>query len=80
MRSLFSAQFEEELGGFKNTYCIINKYLSENLSATNYHTVQMGLCTGNNTFYTLTSCDYGKSYDKACDDSLQSLYCRNNDF
>ncbi len=70
----FGVQFEEELDGFKNTYRIINKYLSENLSAANYHTVQMGLYTGNNTFYTLTSCDYGKSYDKVCDDSLQSLF------
>lgn len=31
----------------------------------------MGLYTENNIFYTLTSCHYGKSYDKVCDDSLQ---------
>lgn len=69
----FAAQFAEELESFKNTYRVINEYLSNNLSASNYHTVQMGLYTGNNTAYTLTACDYGKSYDKINDENLYSV-------
>lgn len=64
--------FASELERFRETYKSINSYLSENLSASNYHTVQLGLYEGNNTLYTLTSKDYGKSYDKIKDDSLCS--------
>ena len=70
----FARQFAEEVESFKNTYRVINEYLADNLSATNYHTVQMGLYIGNNTVYTLTSCDYGKSYDKLKDENLYSLF------
>lgn len=69
----YSNQFNDGLEYFKNTYKTINNYLSNNLSASNYHTVQMGLYEGNNTAYTLTSCDYGKSYEKIEDKSLHML-------
>ena len=42
----YSNQFNEGLEYFKNTYKTINNYLSNNLSASNYHTVQMGLYEG----------------------------------
>lgn len=70
----FAMQFSIELENFKKTYRVINEYLSNNLSAANYHTVQMGLYVGNNTAYTLTSCDYGKSYDKLKDADLHSMF------
>lgn len=63
-------EFEQGVSEFKNTYRAINEFLSQNLSASNYHTVQLGLYEGNNTVYTLTSCDCGKSYDKISDSSL----------
>lgn len=69
----YANQFNDGLEYFKNTYKTINNYLSNNLSASNYHTVQMGLYEGNNTAYTLTSCDYGKSYEKIEDKSLHML-------
>lgn len=69
----YSEQFDAGLNDFKNTYKIINDYLSNNISAYNYHTVQMGLYECNNTAYTLTSCDYGKSYEKIEDKSLHML-------
>ncbi len=65
--------FNAGLNDFKNTYKIINEYLSNNISAYNYHTVQMGLYECNNTAYTLTSCDYGRSYEKIEDKSLHML-------
>lgn len=65
--------FSEGLIEFKNTYKYINEYLSENISATNYHPVQLGYFEGNNTAYTLTACDYGKSYDKIDDTNLLSI-------
>ena len=70
----FAMQFSVELENFKKTYRVINEYLSNNLSAANYHTVQMGLYVGNNTAYTLTSCDYGKSYDKLKDTNLHTMF------
>ncbi|MGN1418209.1 MAG: protein kinase family protein, partial [Acutalibacteraceae bacterium] len=69
----FQEMFDMGLREFKNTYKIINQYLSNNLSAANYHTVQLGLYEGNNTAYTLTSCDYGSSFDKIVDNSLLSI-------
>lgn len=68
-----SARFSEELESFRTTYRIINAYLSENMSAANFHTVQLGIFSGNNTAYTLTSCDYGKSLDKINGIGLHSL-------
>ena len=65
--------FADGLREFKRTYKSINEYLSNNFSATNYHTVQIGLYEGNNTAYTLTSCDYGMSYDKVDNESLLSI-------
>lgn len=70
----FATRFLMELENFKKTYRVINEYLSNNLSVANYHTVQMGLYVGNNTAYTLISCDYGKSYDKLEDDNLHSMF------
>lgn len=66
-------KFLDGLCEFKRTYKSINEYLSNNLSAANYHTVQIGLYEGNNTAYTLTSCDYGVSYDKIDNESLLSI-------
>ncbi|MGN0502332.1 MAG: tetratricopeptide repeat protein [Ruminococcus sp.] len=66
-------QFRKGLCEFKKTYCIINEYISKNGSATNYHPVQLGLYEGNNTLYTLSSYDYGQSFDKFEDDNLYSL-------
>lgn len=66
-------QFQKDLSDFKDTYKTINEYIANNASASNYHPVQLGLYEGNNTLYTLSSCDYGKSYDKLQDDSLYSL-------
>ncbi len=66
-------QFVNGLNEFKRTYKVINEYLSNNISAANYHTVQMGLYEGNNTAYTLTSCDYGLSYDKIDNEDLLSI-------
>ena len=61
------------LNEFKNTYKYINQYLSENNSATNFHPVQIGLYEGNNTLYTLTSRDYGMTYDRIDDKNLLSI-------
>lgn len=66
-------KFLEGLCEFKRTYKSINEYLSSNFSASNYHTVQIGLYEGNNTAYTLTSCDYGMSYDKIDNENLLSI-------
>lgn len=66
-------QFQTDLSGFKDTYRIINEYIANNASASNYHPVQLGLYEGNNTLYTLSSYDYGKSYDKLQDGGLYSL-------
>lgn len=65
--------FRNGLDEFKNTYKKINKYLYNTPSASNYHPVQLGLYEGNNTAYTLTSCDYGKNYDEIDDDNLLSV-------
>lgn len=66
-------RFRQGLEDFKHTYKSINEYLSSNFTASNYHTVQMGLYEGNNTAYTLTSCDYGMSYDKVDSENLLSI-------
>jgi len=63
-------RFSLDLARFIQVYKDINLYLSQNLSASNYHTVQLGLYSGNNTYYTLTSCDYGKTYDKVLDENI----------
>lgn len=69
----YKALFEEDANRFKNTYKTINNYLYGNLSATNFHTFQLGLFEGNNTIYTLTSCDYGQVWENIKDKSLDSL-------
>lgn len=66
-------QFQKDLSNFKDTYKTINEYIANNASASNYHPVQLGLYEGNNTLYTLSSYDYGKSFDKLQDGSLYSL-------
>ena len=66
-------RFSDGLNEFRRTYKSINEYLSGTLTAANYHTVQIGLFEGNNTAYTLTSCDYGMSYDKVDNESLLSI-------
>ncbi len=69
----YKSMFEDGANRFKNTYKTINDYLYQNLSATNFHTVQLGLFEGNNTIYTLTSCDYGQVWENVEDKSLGSL-------
>lgn len=69
----YKVLFEECANRFKNTYKTINNYLYGNLSTTNFHTVQLGLFEGNNTIYTLTSCDYGQVWENVEDKSLDSL-------
>lgn len=69
----YNKQFQNDLSNFKGTYKAITEYIANNASASNYHPVQLGLYEGNNTLYTLSSCDYGKSYDKLEDDNLYSL-------
>lgn len=66
-------QYALDVEKFIQAYKDINSYLAQNLSAANYHTVQLGLYEGNNTFYTLTSCDYGKSYDKVLDTDIYTV-------
>ncbi len=73
VESRYTELFSNELDRFRDTYRTINDYLSQNPSAANYHPVQLGLFAGNNTLYTLTSGDYGKSYDKITDTSLCSI-------
>ena len=68
-----SEQFYLELSKFKSVYKSTNHYLATYPEAANFHPVQLGLYEGNNTLYTLVSCDYGTSYDKLKDDSLKSL-------
>ena len=65
--------FIKELERFKQTYKSITNYLYKNVSASNFHTVQIGMYEGNNTLYTLVSKDYGKSYDKVEDESILSI-------
>lgn len=69
----YDSQFQKGLSDFKESYCSINEYIAHNGSASNYHPVQFGLYEGNNTLYTLSSFDYGKTYDKLSDDNLYSL-------
>lgn len=69
----YISQFQNGLSEFKETYCSINEYIASNASASNYHPVQLGLYKGNNTLYTLSSYDYGNSYDQIIDSSLYSL-------
>lgn len=66
-------KFNRGLEMFEITYKNINDYISSNSIAMNYHPVQIGLFRGNNTLYTLSSADYGKSYDTLQDESLASL-------
>lgn len=66
-------QFQKDLSNFKDTYKTISEYIANNASASNYHPVQLGLYEGNNTLYTLSAYDYGKSFDKLQDGSLYSL-------
>ncbi len=65
--------FKNELQRFRQTYKSINTYLSENISASNFHTVQIGLYEGNNTLYTLNSKDSGKSYEKIENENLLNI-------
>lgn len=69
----YDDKFNIGLEEFKNTYRNINAYISNNSNARNYHPVQIGLYEGNNTLYTLSSSDYGKSYEKIKDDNIESL-------
>ena len=66
-------RFFDGLQDFRETYRFINNYIAENEAATNYHPVQLGIYSGNNTLYTLSSYDFGKSYDQVKDESLYSL-------
>lgn len=66
-------RFIAGLREFRETYRFITNYIADNEAASNYHPVQLGLYEGNNTLYTLSSYDYGKSYDEKKDDSIYSL-------
>ncbi len=66
-------QFSQDLERFVQSYKKINSYLAESQSASNYHPVQLGLYEGNNTLYTLASCDYGKTYDEIEDDNIYTV-------
>lgn len=66
-------RFRNDLERFRQTYTLINEYLVSNPEAANYHPVQLGIFEGNNTLYTLSSCDYGESYDQIKDNSLKSV-------
>lgn len=66
-------KFYNGLQAFRKTYKLINNYIAENEEATNYHPVQLGIYSGNNTLYTLSSYDYGKSYDQVEDASVYSI-------
>lgn len=68
-----SDRFKIGLESFKNTYKNINEYIDRHSSARNYHPVQLGLYEGNNTLYTLSSSDYGKSYDKIEDKNISMV-------
>lgn len=71
--SAISVQFSTELEKFRNVYASINDYLLNHPEAANFHPVQLGIFEGNNTLYTLSSCDYGESYEKIEDNSLKSV-------
>lgn len=68
-----SGRFQSDCEQFRQTYLNINRYLADNLSAANYHTVQIGLFEGCGTWYTLTAADFGTSYDRVEDTGLSSL-------
>lgn len=68
------ANFYSGKEDFKRAYRDINKFLADNISAMNFHTVQLGLLEGNNTAYTLVSYDYGNTYNKIEDTNLQGIF------
>lgn len=68
-----STQFFAELEKFKGVYVSINEYLLNHPEAANFHPVLLGIFEGNNTLYTLASCDYGESYEKIEDNDLKSV-------
>lgn len=67
------ANFYSGIEEFKRSYRGINKFLTDNISAMNFHTVQLGLLEGNNTAYTLVSYDYGSTYNKIEDTNLLGI-------
>ena len=64
-------EYNAGLQSFIKTYEIISDYLLKNFTASNAHTTQIGLFFANNTAYTLTAADYGKSYDSLSSGSLR---------
>lgn len=66
--------FNAGLSDFKNNYKYINEYFSGNALVSNFHPVQIGLYEGNNTAYTLTSRDYGETYDKIDNENLLLIF------
>lgn len=66
-------RFARGVEEFVDAYKAINRYLAEHIEAANYHPTQLGLYFGNNTVYSLSSLDYGKSYDKVEDTSLKGI-------
>lgn len=71
--SELATHFSAELEKFKSVYVSINDYLLNHPEAANFHPVQLGIFEGNNTLYTLASCDYGESYNKIHDKDLKSV-------
>ena len=69
----FRTSFEDGVEDFSKTYKAISNYLTQHEEAANYHPVPLGLYYGNGTAYSLSSLDYGKSYDKIKDQNLKSV-------
>lgn len=69
----YRASFEDGIKDFSKTYKAISNYLTQHEEASNYHPVPLGLYYGNGTVYSLSSLDYGKSYDKVKDENLKSV-------
>ncbi len=66
-------KFNDDVSKFKCMYRDINYYLADNPSATKYHPILLGICEANNTVYTMTSYDHGRSYDKIEDSDLHTV-------
>lgn len=67
------AAFAKGLSDFRQVYNFISDFISDNDSATNYHSEPIGFYYGNNTGYVLSRYVNGKSYDKVKDESLLSV-------
>ncbi len=67
------SRFTNEKNTFEDTYRNINKYLTVNSRAANYHPTFLGLYYGNGTVYSLAAYSYGESMAKYKPHSLAAL-------